>query len=65
MLAEIRELYEELNKFWKEEIRHVDEALKKRRTDLRNFERWDNSYSSLMLTIEYWKVFFIYLYCVS
>ena len=58
MLAEIRGFYEELNKFWKEEIRHVDEALKKHRTDLRDFERWDDFYSSLILTIEYWKVCF-------
>ena len=55
-MAEIRRLYEELNKFWKEEICHVVEALMKRRVDLRDFERWNNFRSSLNQTIESWKV---------
>jgi hypothetical protein len=33
VMAEIRQFYEELNKFWKEEICCVVEALKKRRVD--------------------------------
>ena len=56
MLAEIRGFYEELNIFWKEETYHVAEALKERRTDLRDFECWNSFYSSLKLTIEFWKV---------
>jgi len=59
VLAEIRGFYEELNKFWKEEIYHVAEALKKRRTDLKDFECWEDFHSSLKLTIEFWKVFYL------
>ena len=58
VLAEIRRFYEELNKFWTEEIRHVVEALKKGRTDPRDIERWKNFHSSIKQTIESWKVFF-------
>jgi hypothetical protein len=32
------------------------EALKKRRVDPRDFERWTSSLSSLKQTIEFWKV---------
>ena len=56
MLAEIRGFYEELNIFWKVEAFRVAEVLKERRTDLRNFECWNNFYSSLKLAIEFWKV---------
>ena len=56
MLAEIRRFYEELNKFWIEEIRYVVEVLKKGRTDPRDLERWKNFNSSLNQTIEFWKV---------
>jgi hypothetical protein len=38
-LAEIWRFYEELIKFWKEEICSVVEALKKGRTNPRDFER--------------------------
>ena len=55
-MAEIWRFYEELNKFWSEEIFHVVEALKKRRVDTRDFERWHNFRSSLKQTIEFWKV---------
>ena len=58
VLAEIGRFYEELNKFWTEEIHHVVEALKKGRTDLRDRERWKNFHSSLKQTIESWKVCF-------
>ena len=60
-MAEIRRFYEELNKFWKDEIRHVAEALKRGRTDPGDLERWKNFHSSLKQTIELWKVcFFLY-----
>ena len=58
LLAEIRRLYEELNEFWKEEIRHVTEALNQGRTDPRDFKLRNNFYSSLKRTIEFWKVGF-------
>jgi hypothetical protein len=56
VMAEIRQFYEELNKFWREEICCVVEALKKRRVDPRDFERWNGFRSSLKQTIEFWKV---------
>ena len=56
MLAEIREFYEELNIFWKEEAFRAAEVFKERRTDLRDFECWNSFYSSLKLAIEFWKV---------
>ena len=55
-MAEIRRFYEELNKFWREEICCVVEALKKRRVDLKDLERWNSFRSSLKPTIELWKV---------
>jgi hypothetical protein len=58
LLAEIRQLYEKLNTFWKEEIRQVAEVLKKDRTDPRDLERWNTFHSSLKQTIESWKVCF-------
>jgi hypothetical protein len=59
VMAEIRGFYKELNKFWREEIDHVVEALKKCRVDPKDFERWKNFHSSLNLTIEFWKVCFL------
>ena len=61
MMGEIRRFYEELNKFWREEVCHVVEALKKRRVDPRDFERWDSFRSSLKQTIEFWKACFFKL----
>ena len=58
-MAEIRRFYEELNKFWKDEICHVAEALKKGRIDPGDLERWKSFHSSLKQTIKFWKV------CVS
>jgi hypothetical protein len=58
-MASIRRFYEELNKFWREEICQVAEALKKRRVDRRDFERWNSFRSSLNQTIEFWKVCFL------
>ena len=57
-MAEIRRFYEELNKFWREEISHVVEALEKRRIDPRDFERWNSFRSSLKQTIKSWRVCF-------
>ena len=62
LLVDIRQLYDELNLFWKEEIRQVAEFLKKGRTDLRYLERWNTFCSSLEQTIESWKVCFLRLY---
>ena len=56
VMVEIRRFYEELNKFWREEICHVVEALKKCRVDRKDFERWKSFRSSLKQTIEFWKV---------
>jgi hypothetical protein len=61
LLNEIRQFYEELNKFWTEEIRHVVDALKNGRTDPRDLERWKNFHSSLRQTIGSWKVFRFFL----
>ena len=61
MMAEIRRFYEELNKFWREEICCVVEALKKRRVDPRDFERWNGFHSSLKQTVELWKVCLLHL----
>ena len=62
LLVYIRQLYDELNMFWKEEIRQVAEFLKKGRTDPRYLERWNTFRSSLEQTIESWKVCFLRLY---
>ena len=64
MMAEIRRFYEELNKFWREEISHVVEALEKNRIDPRDFERWNGFRSSLRQTIRSWRVCFLPL-CIS
>ena len=56
MMAEIRQFYDELNKFWREEICHVVEALKKGRVDPKDFEHWNNFRSSLNQTVDLWKV---------
>jgi hypothetical protein len=64
VMAEIRRFYEELNIFWREEICCVVEALKKRRVDPRDFERWNGFHSSLEQTIDFWKVCFCRWYYV-
>jgi hypothetical protein len=58
MLAEIGRSYEELNKFWLEEIRRVVGAYKLCRIDPRDFEHWNNFHLSLKRTIAFWKVCF-------
>ena len=62
LLVDIRQLYDELNMFWKEEIRQVAEFLKKGRADPRYLERWNTFRSSLEQTIESWNVCFLRLY---
>ena len=62
VMAEIRRFYEELNQFWREEICSVVEALKKRRVDPRDFERWNGFRSSVKQTIGFWKVCFCLCY---
>jgi len=56
VLAEIRRYYEELDKFWTNEIRRAVKALKMRRVDLRDIERWKQFHPSIKHAIEYSKV---------
>ena len=56
MLAQIRRYYEELDKFWTDEIRRAVKALEMRRIDLKDFERWKNFHASIKQTIEYSEV---------
>jgi hypothetical protein len=63
-MAEIQRFYEELNRFWTEEIRHVVNALRRGRTDPKDLKRWDNFHSGLKQTLESWKVFFPPLICI-
>ena len=58
MLGEISRCYEELHKFWKEEICRADAALRTRRVDPDDVERWRNFKASLQQTTESWKVWF-------
>jgi hypothetical protein len=46
----------ELDKFWTEEIYRASEALKMRRVDPTDFERWRNFQANLKQTIDSWKV---------
>ena len=62
-MAEIWRFYEELNKFWSEEICYVVEALKKRRVDPSDLERWDSFRLSLEQTLEFWKVQYAFCLC--
>jgi Ser/Thr protein kinase RdoA (MazF antagonist) len=45
----------ELDKFWTEEISRAIEALKMRRVDPMDSERWNNFHANLKRTIESWK----------
>jgi len=56
VLAQIRRYYEELDKFWTDEIRRAVKALEMRRIDLKDFERWKNFHASIKQTIEYSEV---------
>ena len=62
MVAEIRRFYKELNKFWREEVCFVVEALRKRRVDPKDSERWNGFRSSLKQTVEFWKVCYCLYY---
>ena len=56
VLTEIRRCYAELDKFWMEEISRAFEALRMRRVDPTDFERWENFHANLKQTVESWKV---------
>lgn len=58
MLCEISRCYEELDKFWTEEVCRAVTALESCRVDPRDVERWEESNASLQQTIESWKVWF-------
>ena len=65
LLTEIRRCYQELDKFWTEEIYRASEALKMRRVDPTDFERWRIFRANLKQTIGSWKVQrdFLFLCC--
>ena len=67
VLTEVRQCYMELDKFWTEEISRAIEALKMRRVDPTDFERWKSFHANLKQTIESWKVRypFLFLYARS
>jgi len=56
VLTEVRRCYEELDKFWTDEIRRAVKALEMRRVDLRDFECWKHFHASIKQAIEYSKV---------
>ena len=56
LLTEIRQCYVKLNKFWIEEISRAIDALKMRRVDPTDFERWKDFHANLKQTIKSWKV---------
>ncbi|KAN0113637.1 hypothetical protein V8E52_007563 [Russula decolorans] len=55
VLAEIKQCYTELYKFWTEEISRAMEAFEKRRVNTTDFDRWRNFHANLKQTIESWK----------
>jgi hypothetical protein len=69
VLAEIMRCYVELDKFWIEEISRTSEALKMRRVDPTDFERWTqgrkNFHKDLKQTIESWKVHNSFYFCAA
>ena len=54
LLAEIRQCYMELDKFWTEEISRTIEALKMRRVDPTDLERWNSYHADLKQTTDTW-----------
>jgi len=56
VLREIRRCYEDLDKFWTEEIRRAVKALEVRYVDPGDVERWRGFTASLEQTIGSWKV---------
>jgi predicted ATPase len=56
VLTEIRRCYMEMDRFWTEEISRAIEALRMRRVDPKDFERWKTFQANLTHTIDSWKV---------
>ena len=56
VLSEIRRCYQELDKFWAEEIFRAIETLKMRRVDPTDVKRWKNFSEDLKQTIESWNL---------
>ena len=56
VLIEIRRCYMEMDRFWTEEISRAIEALKMRRVDPTDLERWKNFHANLKHAIDHWKV---------
>ena len=56
MLGEISRCYKELERFWTEEICRAATALRTRRVDPGDVERWRDYKTKLQQTIESWKV---------
>ncbi|KAI0292997.1 hypothetical protein B0F90DRAFT_192083 [Multifurca ochricompacta] len=56
VLKEIRRCYMELDKFWIEEIRRAVKAVKTRRVDQEDIQRWRGFQAGLEETIKSWKV---------
>ena len=56
MLTQIRRCFVELDRFWTKEICRAVEALKMRRVDPSDVERWKSIHPSLDLTVKSWKV---------
>jgi hypothetical protein len=64
VLGQIRRCYEELDKFWIEEIGRAETAFLTGRVDPGDVERWRNFKTSLEKTIESWtpwKVWFRFI----
>jgi len=59
VLSDIRQSYIEMDKFWADEVWEVSRALKDRRLDPGDIDRWRGFRESLEQSIAYWKV------CVS
>jgi hypothetical protein len=56
VLTDIRRCYMELDRFWTEEIYRAIEALKMRRVDPTDLERWKNFHANPEISIDSWKV---------
>ena len=62
VLAEIRRCYMEMDRFWTDEVSRAIEALKMRRVDPNDFERWNTFHANLKHAIESWKVQYGFLF---
>jgi hypothetical protein len=56
ILKEIRRCYIEMDKFWVDEVHRVTKALKHRRVDPEDIDRWRHFRESLKQTIADWEV---------